>query len=566
MKKIKNLINIKSYIWIYKFARNDLWLIVLNSILSAILSGLSVIVAIISKNMIDSAIKGDNNKTVIFVIVFAFIILGQIGLSSSVSYISSWLREKLKNGLQKNTMKDIFNKKWAVIGEYHSGDLLTRLTDDASKVVEICVNSFPLIVALVFQLIFAFATLFIYNKNLAIIAFLLGPVSIIFSWKFGKKLKKMQHKIQSSESKYRSFLNECIQNLLIVKSFNYEKASLNNIDDYQKNKFYWIKKKNILNIGSNIILSIGYRLGFFASFIFGAYSLARKTTTFGTFTAYLQLVGQIQAPMEGLSKTLTQLITSISSVERLIEIENLDFETDNKEIPLNGSIQVGINLRNITFWYKKEMLLIKNQSLVINPGETIAIVGHSGSGKTTMIRLLLSLLYPKSGNICLFQRNNNRFTLSENTRSYFSYVPQGNTLFSGSIAENLKVADYKASDCDLIEALKNACIWEYVEKSNNGLDTVIGEDGKSISEGQAQRISIARALLKQSPILLLDEATSALDIETERKVIQNIKRVKKNLTCIVVTHRISILDICNHVYRLENGKFIKVLNQVKNNA
>jgi len=259
--------------------------------------------------------------------------------------------------------------------------------------------------------------------------------------------------------------------------------------------------------------------------------------------------------MEELSRAIPKLIMSFSSVERLLELENLAIENKSMIIERNIGIPVGIEMKNITFAYNESNILMKNQTIIINPGDTIAIVGHSGSGKTTMIRMLLSLLYPQSGNITLFTLNQKRIVLSESTRNYFSYVPQGNALFSGSIAENLRIADINASDSKLVEVLNISCAWDFIRNSKDGLETKLGEGGMGLSEGQIQRISIARALLKEAPILLLDEATSALDMETENRLISNIKKFNPDLTCIAITHRLSILDICDSVYRLENGCF-----------
>jgi ABC-type bacteriocin/lantibiotic exporter with double-glycine peptidase domain len=368
----------------------------------------------------------------------------------------------------------------------------------------------------------------------------------------------MQHQIQAAESRYRSFLLESVHNMLIVKTFEHEQESLKQMEHHQHNKLHWVVKQQLVTIRTSLIMGLGYRIGFFLAFAIGAFKLSAGTTTFGTFTAFLQLVGQIQGPMEGLSRSLPNVIATLASAERLMEFEALHSEAEKTTKTVSNETMTSLNLEHVNFSYEEHMPILSDISLSIKQGEIIAFVGTTGEGKTTFLRLLLALLQPKEGEVYLYDSEHRKKNVSSDTRSYFSYVPQGNTLFSGTIAENLRIGRPTATDDELIAAVQNACAWEFIHKLPHGLQTIIGESGHGLSEGQSQRIAIARALLRPSPILLLDEATSALDLNTEWEVLQSIKKMAPQKTCIAITHRLSVIDICDRVYQLSEGKLIEL--------
>jgi ATP-binding cassette subfamily C protein len=314
------------------------------------------------------------------------------------------------------------------------------------------------------------------------------------------------------------------------------------------------------------MISLGYWGSYFLVFCWGSSSLSRGATTFGTLTALLQLTSNIQAPLSGLASSFSQFITSFASVERLMDIENLSLE-NYKLAPtysmLENITSASIEFKNINFGYTKNTTILKNISLNISSGEIVAIVGTSGEGKTTFIKLLLSLLDDYKGSIHIIS-NNKIINVSPETRNLIAYVPQGNTLFSGSIADNLRNGDPSATEKEIESALKSACAWNFITKLQHKTNTIIGERGVGLSEGQAQRIAIARAFLRKKPILILDEATSALDVNTETQILKSIKNLDYSPTCIIITHRPSALSICNRVFRLENGNISEVHDYVVN--
>lgn len=508
--------------------------------------------------MIDTSIAEGFAESAFYIALFAFVMIMQIFLGAYLTIRMTKFKEPLTYKLQKRFLDRLYKTDWGTLHKYHNGDIQTRLISDVTTVVDIWSNTIPSMISLFVQLVTAFVTLWHFDRNLALFAFLLGPISIVISWFIGRKLKRMQHHIQAAESQYRSYLMESVHHTLIIKTFEHESESIKRVEQLQQNKFFWVLKRQFFTVTSGVSMSIGYRIGFFLAFGLGAYKLSVGTTSFGTFTAFLQLVGQIQGPMEGLSRSLPLVVAAAASAERLREFEAMDIEAD-KAANLEHDLTVqSLTLDRISFSYNESRLILNHVSLKVQPGEIIAIVGTSGEGKTTLLRMLLALLRPQDGELYIHGGDGQKHVLSSATRSYFSYVPQGNTLFSGTIADNIRIGRPSATEDEMIDAAKQACAWEFIQKLPDGLLTSIGEGGHGLSEGQSQRIAIARALLRPAPILLLDEATSALDLNTERNVIESMKQMSPLKTCIAITHRLSVVDICDRIYELKEGLLIEL--------
>ncbi|WP_042338444.1 ABC transporter ATP-binding protein [Desulfosporosinus youngiae] len=560
MLKQGKLINLNAYFWLAKYIRqyrNSLLMIIL---LNSFIPLATVATAISTKHIIDFSVQKDIRQAGIYIVVFALLILMQVLLSSLVNIKSTYLREKLNNDIQKEFLSLLYKIKWNSLNKYHSGDVLTRLTSDVSIIVNGIVTLLPSLISLSVQLIAAFLTLLYYDKTMAIFAFILGPISVCLGWLVGRRLKKMQHAIQSSESRYRSYIHESIQNSLIIKIFEISKWNLQRIKELQKTKLDLTMKRAKYGIATSLVIGLGYRLGFFMAFVLGAINLSRGISSFGTFTAFLQLVGQVQGPFEGLARSLPQVVSTIASAERLMEFEELQLEKSNDSVLSTINEPMGLFIDHTSFAYDNRNMILSDISLTIHPGEIVALIGPSGEGKTTLVRMLLGLLPPLNGAIYLLHKNYGKVLVSDNTKKHFSYVPQGNTLFSSSIAENLRIGNPSASDNELIVAAKTACAWQFIKNFPDGMNTLIGEHGVGLSEGQSQRLSIARALLRQSSILLLDEATSSLDIETECTIFENIRRLTPPRTCIAITHRQSVFDKCDRIIRLSEGTLYEEKN------
>lgn len=521
--------------------------------------------AIISKNMIDYAVAGQLGYAGIAAAAFAVIIIINILLTIGGSLLYVRVSEAFSNSMRQRFFKRMLETEWLPLSGYHSGDLLTRLTSDVGNITNCIVGVIPSIFALGVQLTASFLTLLYYEPRLAVIAFILGPSTVLFSRIWGRKLKKLNIKVQESESIYRSYIQEAIQNFIIIKTFRLEKRNSDILQGLHQNRMEWILKKNRTTLSANTILSLGFWAGYFVAFGWGVFRLYQKAISFGTLTAFLTLVQQVQAPFIGLARTFPQIIAMLASTERLMELEKMQLEKREGQVPKLKD--VGISFQQVSFVYteEKENPVLDKISVDIAPGELVALVGSSGVGKTTMIRLLLALLRPSEGEVFFTDTEGQRYEVTAATRDWVTYVPQGNALFSGTIADNLRSGKLDAGPQEMEKAARAACAWEFIQELPDGLDTVIGEHGHGLSEGQAQRIAIARAFLKKAPVMILDEATSALDMETEVEVLKAINDLS-GCTCLLITHRQTALKMCSRLLRIQDGKLNEepVIKALKN--
>lgn len=543
--------------WIYKYSKPFLLSIIIITLLGVVSSLSNIYKALVMKKLIDSAIAIHINNMILYLILFGIIIITDILIQSLSSILSTKSYTKMHNNIQKRIYTHTLNAKWIEFSKYHSGDITTRITSDADSVTNLIMNTIPSVISLSVLLIGSFIILLHIDSLIAVIAFLLSPVIVLISRFYSTKLKKLYMLVQEIESKYRSLLNETLQNTVIIKSFCMEESNINAITNLQEEKLKLKLSQNKLNVLNNFLFSTSSWMIFFIIFAWGAYNLSKGTTTYGTMSALMQLFGNIQYPFMSLASSIPKIISTMASIERLMELEELPSDSSNSLVIKPNT--VGFEFSDVSFSYKQDSPIIDNLSLKVNFGETVAVIGPSGEGKTTLIRLLLSLIYPERGHLFI-TNNNEKFEVDASCRNLISYVPQGNTLFSGTIAENLRYGNKDATDEELKIATSDACVWDFIESLEHGLNTTIGERGLGLSEGQAQRLAIARALLKKAPVLILDEATSALDTETEVKVLQAIKNLNPICTCLIITHRTTALKICNKVYKLDCGHLINLRN------
>ena len=565
--------------WMANYSKPAIPFLIFSIIVNVIFSLIGIYNVTVSKSLIDSAINGDSEQTIRWLITMVIITLINIISSPITSFMSTHSSTKLTQHIQKKIYQHIQCSDWLEQSKFHSVSLLTRVTSDIGKISSSILGTIPSLISLLVTLIGSFYTLINWAPSIAFVAIFIGPFLILVGRYFSKKLKSVYKEAQEEDVKYRSFMQESIQNIMIVKTFCMERINMYKLIEIQDNK-YKIAMRNT-KLSSMTSLAIGFcsSLAYFTIFTWGVLNIANGVSTYGTFTGMLQLYNKIQAPFSSLASIIPGLISTMAAVERIMEIEEIPIEKmankseldtiTNKEISLDSiknettSIftRPDIIFDSVYFSYKDNNYILNNINLTIESGESIAFIGPSGEGKTTIIRLILSLINPCKGNVLLKEGDLIK-VMNRNFRDLISYVPQGNTLFSGSIRNNLLYGNPDATDDEIIDALTSACAIDFVNELKDGLDTIIGEKGLGISEGQAQRIAIARALLRMSSILILDEATSSLDPETEINVLNAVKSLPNNPTCIIITHRPSALNICNRIIKLEKGNINEVSREI----
>ena len=481
-------------------------------------------------------------------LLIALIMFTRIVLGLSSRWIRAILGVKAQNSMRQHLFNRLLRCKWTELKTYHTGNLTNRIEHDVNDVVNFVTESIPSFITTLAQFIGAFFFLFFMDSTLAIIIVCVIPFFIISSKLYIKKMRKLSHQARDEESKIQSTIQESLQHVMIIKTLQRVAYFTNKLTSQQAQLHQIILSRTRYATISSSLLNLGFATGYFVTFVWGATNLSKGLITYGAMLAFIQLVGQIQGPVRNLSKFIPIFITSFTATERLMDIENIAQEEANTPTKLLPS--VGVQLSNLTFQYTtSSRLIFNNFSYSFPAGSITAIVGETGARKTTLIRLLLSLIQPTEGKIALIDGSGKEFTMRPDLRANFAYVPQGNTLFSGTIRSNLLLGKPDATDEELKTALHTAAA-DFVYKKAKGLETPCGEAGDGLSEGQAQRIAIARALLADGNVFIFDEATSSLDPTTEETVLQRIVTHFANRTLIFITHRPLVLKYVTQKLKL----------------
>ena len=483
---------------------------------------------------------------------------------SIVNRISAKLSININNDIQADIFDKIVDADWLSINKYSNGDILNRFNQDISTVSSNAINWLPTIIIALYKFIATFLVILHYNAVMALIALASAPILLLSSSFLIKKQRNYGKKVREMSSRLMTFEAETFYNFDTIKSFGISSLYSRKMREWQK-KYKGISLDyNMFSIKTNVFLSVISMLVGFGMFGYCLFLLWGGSITFGTMTLFLQQGSGLSASFNNLMSIVPNFLSSSVSAHRIRELVELP-----KEKHIEGSSALDelaadgfkVSMRNVDFAYVEGEAVLHSSDFNAAPGEIVALIGASGEGKTTMIRLILGLVHPVDGSVTVTSSDGREVMMNADTRHLFAYVPQGNTILAGTIEENLRMAKEDASEAELIEALKLACAWEFVEKLPNGIRSIIGERGKGLSEGQAQRIAIARAILRDAPVLLLDEATSALDVATERRVLRNIITSKPNKTCIVTTHRPSVLNMCKRVYRVMDTRVTELTEE-----
>ena len=552
--------------WIYGHMRSYRRAILIYILLGLAGTAMTMFAALASKELFNSIVKmgsldGYGGRRIL---TYGGVVVGlailNILLNALVSYYTSRINLKVSNSLRAEVFELFLHTDWESLHRYHSGDLLSRINTDVTTVANSVLGWVPTLVIQSARVVASLGVILFYDPTMAVISLLSAPVSMIAAKPFLGKMRLLSTQMRDVSAEMMAFHEETLQNAQSIKAFNLVEVFVSRLYKVQEKYFNTSMSFTHTSVLNSSFLSAVSTVVSYSCLGWGAYRLWSHQIDFGTMILFITLAGQLSGALSALIKLVPSAIEGTTSARRIMTIlelprENME-DRERIEAMLRKEAPIELELRNLQFSYQERNLVLDSLQLEIKPNELIAIVGPSGSGKTTLFRILLGLLRPTDGTACVHS-GGETVQLSPSTRALFSYVPQDNVIFSGTIADTLRLVKPEATDEELYEALRLACAESFVRKLPGGIYCTLKERGSSLSVGQNQRLAIARAILADAPILLLDEVTSALDLETEERVLANIASMKHK-TCILSTHRPSVLRLCNHIYRIQETHLVEV--------
>lgn len=544
--------------WIFSYSKKYRWIVVFYAITGILGSTMSIGTAYIGRIMINIIVEKQQDKLWILIAAMIGSLILSLVLSSVNSYISARISIYVNNDIQADIFERIMDARWKELSSYPSGDLLNRFNGDVGTIASNAIGWIPNLLVNIYSFIVTFIVLWRMDIGMAIIAFISAPFLLGLSRFILRKMKEYRKRVLELNSKMMSFEVETFYNFEMIKSFGIFGYYSRKLKGWQQKYKEFNLDYNKFQIKSNILLTLVSTIVSSTAFAYCLYRLWTGQILYGDMTFFLQQRSALSSRFNSLVGTIPGMINSAVSAHRVRELMDLPREEHDPDRVTYMEERTGkgikVHVNDVTFGYDERANVYEHSDLHVSSGEIVAIMAESGGGKTTLIRLLLGMLEPNSGKVTLQSGSGEEFPVNSDLRKFFSYVPQGNTMFSGTIAENMRMVNEEATDEEVIEALKTACAWDFIKQLPEGINSTLGERGRGLSEGQAQRISIARALLRGAPILLLDEATSALDRETEEQVLHNIMSSHPDRLIILSTHRPAALRLCNRIYKISGGK------------
>ena len=541
----------KDWLWIWSFSRHRWVAVVLYTLCGIGSVGLGLVASVISKYMFDAIDSRDLQPLLTYCVLTAVSAAAAIVFQSFTSRFSAKLAIGMHNDVQAKVFDDILQTDWMALSKYSTGDLLSRFSTDVGTVSNCAISWLPNVIIQLFTVLATLGVILYYDPIMALIGCATTPLLFLMSRSLLSKQHHHNRQIRQVGGQMAAFQSEAFHNMDTLKGLGVEGMISRKLHAWQNRYKKTVLDHNRFSIRTNVLLTILSDLVQYGALAYCLWRLWRGDILLGTMTLFLQQRSNLTSAFSSLISLIPTALSGSVAAERVRELTQLPKEPRNAQnIEPQGLCSV--TMEDVRVAYTADRKVLTDVSITVPGGKIVALVGPSGEGKTTLLRLLLGLLRPEEGSLFLEDESGVRYPLGADTRHCFSYVPQGNTIIAGTVAENLRLGKEDASDEELRSALEAACAWGFVKELPQGMDTPIGEGGKGLSEGQAQRISIARALIRSAPVLLLDEVTSALDKDTEQRVLENL--TNRGVTTLLTTHRLSVLDRCARVYRVEDGK------------
>ena len=539
--------------WLWRAWQGNRLQAVLNALLGLVSVGVSLSQVWAVQHAIDVASHAVEGNLYWAVALMGGLVLCDFAVGISGVWVRNILGIKAQNRMQQKMLDRILRSEWQGKEKMHSADVINRLEKDVGNVVVFLTETIPGTISVLTMFLGAFFYLFSMDRLLAVVIIVMLPLFLVVSKVYMKRMRRLTREVRDHDSKVQSVLQETVQNRMLIKTMESDTMMMNRLESTQSELRHKVVKRTAFSVFSNLIVNFGFALGYLIAFLWSAMRMSAGTLTFGGMTAFLQLVNKIQGPARNLTRLVPQFVSVFTAAERLMELEENPLEKQGAPIMLKSPC--GIRLDNVSFKYIDDddsqysnRQVIRDLSFDFRPGTSTAILGETGAGKTTLLRMILALIRPQEGTVEIYDEKGSS-RLSPQHRCNLVYVPQGNTLLSGTVRENLRLGNVTASEEEMKAALRMACA-DFVLDMPQGLDAQCAESGGGLSEGQAQRIAIARALLRGGSIMLFDEATSALDPETERRLLENILE-NHDKTVIFITHRPAVVDYCDQVLHVE---------------